>query len=129
MDTKVKHEIHVLEDGTVDVDADPLTKVLVSYDEENWKSCDRLQRFGYNAHELRKEATKLSSRKRKIAVTVPGSDTRLEALGEVTNAGGRFFCTGGRCINEDDWFKAVTKKKRKKTIFVALFYPMYLHQY
>merc|ERR1711971_509147 len=92
-DRKVKHEIVVLEDGTIDVDADPMTEVLLKYEEENEKAVRKLNAFGFNGNEFLKKAPKVDTSKNQIAVTERGSVARWELINDAKAHGNRFVAT------------------------------------
>ena len=85
-DSKVKHEVVVLDDGTIDIDADPTTVVLMEFEKENKQAVCVLNNNGFDGSQLAICPPKISAEK-KIAVTVPGSIERQELLLKANTAG------------------------------------------
>ena len=75
---KVKHEIVVLPDGTVDIELDPLTTKLIIIEQENIETTNFLIADGYDSDQLECPAPKIPSTR--LSVTVPGSRERQDEL-------------------------------------------------
>ena len=80
LDTKVKHEVIVLEDGTISLEADPLSHVLMRYKQENKEAVLKINQYGGAGNYLLKEAPKLTAQQKEIADTVHMSLARQDAL-------------------------------------------------
>ena len=61
LDAKVKHEVVVLADGTIDLEADPLAHVLMRYENENKEAVAKINELGAAGHYLLKQAPKLTA--------------------------------------------------------------------
>ena len=80
LDTKVKHEVIVLADGTISLEADPLSHVLMWYKQENKEAVLKINQYGGAGNYLLKEAPKLTAQQKKIVNTVRMSLARQDAL-------------------------------------------------
>ncbi len=92
---------------------DAMQIVMMEMQEANTNSCNLLQHLGYDGSLLR--AT-LRKQKENVAVTVPHSRERLEALAAASTHGAFFAATGGEHLTSDDVFKQAELMKRKETI-------------
>ena len=101
-DDQVKHHIVVLADGTIDVDADPLTKTPLSMERSNMGAVDFLNEMGYDGEKFRKRAPTINIAKLNTCVTLPQTRERQDALLKASTAGNRFCATGGGHIGLDD---------------------------
>ena len=118
LDAKVKHEVVVRADGTIDLEADPLAHVLMKYENENKEAVAKINQLGAAGNYLLKQAPKLTAQRKKIAVTVPNTRERQDALGRASTAGGQFFANAGAVINSNDFFIAAERKQRSEEIIV-----------
>ncbi|OEU17850.1 hypothetical protein FRACYDRAFT_238278 [Fragilariopsis cylindrus CCMP1102] len=82
LDAKVKHEVVVLADGTIDLEGDPLSHLLMKYEQENKAAVAKINQYGGSGNYLLKEAPRLSAQRKKIAVTAPMSRERQDLLGK-----------------------------------------------
>ena len=110
-DKKVKHEVIVLESGVVDIDADPLTTTLLNLQKQNQDAVDFLNKTDCDGNQFLQDAP-MKRMTQKIAVTVPHSRERQDALASASTAGKRFIATGGDALNADDYFIAEERKRR-----------------
>ena len=87
-DNKVKHVIVIPEDGTIDVDADPLTEKLLKIKRENRECIEFLNKFGLDGSQFFHHLPVLDLTKEgnHIAVTVPLSRERQDALSKANTA-------------------------------------------
>ena len=118
LDAKVKHEVVVLADGTIDLEGDPLSHLLMKYEQQNKAAVAKINQYGGSGNYLLKEAPRLSAQRKKIAVTAPMSRERQDLLGKASSAGAQFFATAGAVVNTDDFFIATERKKRSEDIIV-----------
>ena len=115
-DDKVKHEIVLLEDGTIDIDADPLTEKLIAIERANKEAVDFLTKCGYDGEQFRKSAPVIEIAKLKIAVTVPLTREHQDLLSKASTGGDRFRATGGGHIATDDMFISIERKRRVEEV-------------
>ena len=116
LDAKVKHEVVVLADGTIDLEADPLALVLMRYENENKEAVAKIIQLGGTGNYLLKEVPKLIAQRKKIAVTVPNTRERQDALGKASTAGAQFYANAGGVVNSNDFFIAAETKQRSEEI-------------
>ena len=90
-DNKVKHEIVVLRDGTIGIEADPFTNKLISIEKENNEATYFLIANGYDGDQLECPAPKIP--RTRLSVTVTGSRQRKYKLSKASNAGIYFIYT------------------------------------
>jgi hypothetical protein len=109
-DSQVRHEIVVDQEGTIDVDADPLTTKLLQIETLNKAACQVLKDHGCNTEPFRKDAPR--AKIAAVAVTVPHTKERQDLLMAAATAGRRFHATGGEQLNSDDWFIGQERKNR-----------------
>ena len=93
----MKHDIVVLPDGTIDIEADPLTTKLIIIEQENIKATNFLIANGYAGDQLEYPAPKIPSKI--LSVTVPGSCEMQDELPKASNSGVYFLYTKGFIIN------------------------------
>ena len=115
-DTKVKHEVVMEEDGTINVDADPLTNKLLEIEDLNKNATELLMAHGLNGKVLRRSAPRNLISASKTKVTAPQSRERQDLLMHATTAGSRFHATGGEFLNSDDFFISQERKKRQSKV-------------
>ena len=115
-DDKVKHEIVTCEDGTIDVDADPIGVKLQEIEDINLRSTGVLTAHGFNGSALQISAPRRDKSKTSISVTAPHSRERQDLLTKASTAGRRFYATGGEMLNSDDFFIAEERKERTDLI-------------
>lgn len=115
-DAKVKQEVLELPDGTIDVDADPLTSKLLSIERLNRDAVSFLVANGYGGEEFEKCAPLQHRSQKNIAVTAPLSRERQDVLSKASTASARFVATGGEPLNLDDWFIATERMSRVVTV-------------
>ena len=115
-DNKVKHEIVISSDGTIDIDADPLAQKLAGIECLNKTATDLLLMHGYDSKVFKKCAPRSEAMTRQIAVTVPLSRERQDLLMNAATAGSRFYATGGEYLNSDDYFISQERKQRSTKI-------------
>ena len=113
-DSNVKHEIVTCEDGTIDVDADPLSAKLLEIEDLNSRSTALLDLHGFDGKALKISAPRLDKSKTMIRVTAPQSRQRQDLLAKASTAGSRFYATGGEMLNSDDFFIAEERKARQE---------------
>ena len=93
----MKHNIVILEDEKIDVDADSLTEQLLKIKRENTECIKFLNEFGFDGsqffHHL--HVLDLTNELNRIAVTVPLSRARQDALTKVNTAGKRHAVAAG----------------------------------
>ena len=118
LDSKVKHEVVLLADGTIDLDADPQSTILIEFEKENKEAVAKINQLGGDGKHLSIEAPKLSAHRKKIAVTVPNTRERQDAIGRASTAGSLFYANAGEVINSDDFFIATERKKRSADIIL-----------
>ena len=99
-DNKVKHEIVVLPDGTIDIEADPLTTKLIIIEQENIKATNFIIDNGYAGDQLECPAPNIPSKI--LSVTVPGIQEKQDKLPKESNTGVYFLYTKGFIINCND---------------------------
>ena len=101
---KVKHEIVILEDGTIDVDAYPFTEKLLKIKRENTECIEFLNEVGFDGskffHHL--PVLDLTQEGNWIAVTFPLSRARQYALAKANTAGKRHAVSAGAPLNNND---------------------------
>ena len=117
-DAKLKHEVVLRPDGSIDLDADPQLTILIEIEKENKEAVAKINELGGDGKHLSIDAPKLSAQRKKIAVTVPNTRERQDALGKASTAGGQFFANAGGVINSDDFFIATERKKRSADIIL-----------
>ena len=115
-DDKVKHEIVMHEDGTIDVDADPLSVKLLEIEGVNKTSIALLDLHGLDGSVFKICAPRLDKAKTNVGVTVPQSRARQDLLAKAATAGTRFYATGGEMLNSDDYFIAEERKQRSVAV-------------
>ena len=108
----MKHEVLELPDGTLDVDADPLTSKLLQIERLNRAAVSFLVANGYDGTVFSKCAPRQHRSQRNIAVTAPRSRERQDRLAKASTASGRFVTTGGEHLNSDDWFITTERTSR-----------------
>jgi len=98
-DDKVRHEVVTLPDGTIDVDADPLSTKLVNIEDLIKKSTDLLSIHGLNGSVFWKKAPRLDQLKMNTVVMAPLSRERQDLLMNAVSTGSRFHATSGEHLN------------------------------
>ena len=78
----------------------------------------KINQLGGDGKHLLIDAPKLSAHRKKIAVTVPNTRERQDAIGRASTAGGQFYANAGGVINSDDFFIATERKKRSADIIL-----------
>ena len=111
-DNKVKHEVLTLEDGTIDVDTDPLATKLLSIEEFNKIETSLLDLHRLNGSAFKKTAPRLDLTRSKTAVTIAQSRERQDLLMNASSAGKQFHATRGEFLNSDDYFISQERKQR-----------------
>ena len=103
-DNKAKHEIVILEDGTINVDADPLTENILKIKRENTECIKFLNEVGIDGSQFFHHLPVLDLTKEGnwIAVTVPLSRARQDALAKANTAGKRHAVAAGAPLNNND---------------------------
>ena len=101
---KVKHEVVIEVDGTIDIDSDRLSTKLISIEDLNRKATNLLDMNSLKGDVLRKSAPRQDLSRRNTAVTVAQSRERQDLLMNASTAGGRFQATGNDFLNSDDFF-------------------------
>ena len=109
---KVKHEIVMQEDGTIDVDADHLSVKLLEIEGMNKTSTALLDLHGLDGILFKICAPRLDKAKTNVGVTVPQSRARQDLLAKAATVCSRFYANGGEMINPDDYFIAEERKQR-----------------
>ena len=112
LDAKVKHEVVLRADGSINIEADPQSHILMEFEKENKEAVAKINQLGGDGKHILIEAPKLSPHRKKIAVTVPNTRERQDAIGRASTVGGQFYANAGGVINFDDFFIATERKKR-----------------
>ena len=103
------------EDGSYNVDADPMSSLYIQLEAHNTLCCDLLSSLGFDGDALRAKAPVISAAS-EPGVTVPHTrDQQLDLLAAKT-AGDHFFATGGAAINLDDYFIAKSLGEHTKQV-------------
>ena len=119
LDAKVKHEVVVLADGTIDLEADPLALVLnCGMRMKIKKRWQKLFSWVVPVIIQLKEAPKLTAQRKKIAVTVPNTCERQDALGKASTAGAQFYLNAGGVVNSNNFFIAAERKQQSEGIIL-----------
>jgi hypothetical protein len=113
----VSHHVHIDENGTIDLEADPETEKLRMWEEMNKACCNFLTSLGCHGDHFLAESPKCY--KKKAPITVPHSTERIAELMKASTAGSHFHATGGEVLNSDDFFIA-REKKRHDTLLETL---------
>ena len=102
-DNKLKHESVILEYGTINVDADPLTENLRKIKIENIDCIEFLNEVGFDGSQLFHHLPVLDLTKEGnwIAVTFPLSRARQDALAKANTAGKRHAVAAGSPLNNN----------------------------
>ena len=116
LDAKVKHEVVVLADSTVDLEAGPLLHILMKYEQENNDTVAKINQYCGAGNYLLKETPKLLAQEKKFAVTVPMSRARQGMLGKASTTGALSYANTGGVVNLNDFFIATERKKRSADI-------------
>lgn len=109
----VRHEIVIESDGSINVDANPMTSMLLSLECTNKLFCDLLSSHGCDSSQFRIDAP----RTRKIT---PASTSRLsveyqDKLAAVSTAGAHFKLGGGT-LSANEFFLGKERQRRKEKI-------------
>jgi hypothetical protein len=59
LDAKVKHEVVLLADSTIDLDADPQSTILIEFEKENKEAVAKINQLGGDGKHISIEAPKL----------------------------------------------------------------------
>jgi hypothetical protein len=117
---KVRHEVPTfgaltVQEGLTDISTERGRAVqkLKQLDAHNLFYCKVLTDNGYDGNKLRKEAPK---RKTNVAVSMPNTLERQQAMKKASSAGQTFHATGGGHLNSDDFFKAAELKARENKV-------------
>ena len=100
----MKHEILILEDGTIDADADPLTEKLTKIKKDNTECIEFLNEVGFDGSQFFHHLPVLDLKKegKLIAVTVPLRRARQDALSK-SNTSGKIHAVAARApLNNND---------------------------
>ena len=102
-DNKVKHEILILEDGTIDVDAHPLTEKLLKINRENIDCIEFLNEVGFDGSQFFHHLPVLDLTKEgnRISVTAPLSPARQDSLSKANTAGKIHAVAAGDPLNNN----------------------------
>jgi hypothetical protein len=111
LDAKVAHQVVTDANGVVDVDADPMTSLLLTLEHANHLACDHLCAQGCDGDQLRSSAPRVLA---KAAVTEHYSRERQDALMAANTAGKHYHATGGYHLNSDDYFIAQERMDQKR---------------
>ena len=112
LSNKVRHEITLTADGTVDEEGDPSeTQKLLAIESANHFACDYLTGLGFDGAQLRLDAPREKKRRQ---LTVPHSKECLDAIRAAKTAGQLFHATGGTMLNSSDMFRAKAMDQQKK---------------
>ena len=93
----MKHKILVLPDGTIYIEAEPLTNKIISIEQENIEATNFLIANGYDGDQLEFPAPNIPSTR--LSVTVTGSRKRQDKLSKASNDGMYFLYTKVFIIN------------------------------
>jgi hypothetical protein len=93
------------EDGSYNVEADPMSSLYIQLEAHNTLCCDLLSSLGFDGDALQAKAPVITAAS-EPGVTVPHTRERQLALLAAKTAGDHFFATGGAAINSDDFFLA-----------------------
>ena len=105
----VSHHIHIDENGTIDLEADPETAKLHMWEEMNKACCNFLTSLGCHGDHFLADSPKFY--KKKAPLTVPHSKERITELMKAASAGSHFHATGGEVLNSNDFFIAREQKR------------------
>ena len=101
----------------LNVEADPQTYILMEYEKENKEAVATINRYGGDGNHLLMAAPKITAKqKNKIAVSVPQTRERQDALEKASTAGQKFYANAGGLTNCKDWFISQEQKDRKEGI-------------
>ncbi|TAH02125.1 MAG: hypothetical protein EAZ17_03930 [Sphingobacteriales bacterium] len=92
---KVRHEIVEEEDGTYNLEADPMSSLFLQLETHNTLCCDLLSSVGFDGDMLRAKAPVITAAS-EPAVTVPHTRERQEAILAAKTAGD-LFCHRWHC--------------------------------
>lgn len=114
-DAKVAHEIVTDANGVIDVDADPMTKLLVALEEANHRACDHLCTVKCDGDKLRNFAPRVLA---KAPVTELYSKERQDELLRASTAGKHFHATRGYILNSDDYFIGQERNRQQQQAII-----------
>ena len=115
-DTKVKHELIIRADGTIDETADPNTFEMLALEEENKAAVATLNSFGLDGSVCERKTPRL--KENNIPVTVAGSRERQNLIVGAHTAGRRFLLTKGEAVNSDDTFIGLQRRRNEEQLVV-----------
>jgi predicted transglutaminase-like cysteine proteinase len=111
--SKVRHEVVINADGSINKEADPETEMLLSIENRNQFACDYLTGLGFDGKQL---LIKAPRKKAAPQLTAPQSRERILALKQAKSAGQLFMATGGSHINSTDFFRACELSDREEKV-------------
>ena len=114
-DSNVSHKLIMLENGTIDLDADPSSISLILYEEQSATAAAALNAQGFNGDVFLEYAPRVSAN-RKIAVTCPNTRARQDAMTGAKYYSETFVVTGGDALNSNDYFIAQERLCRQEQI-------------
>lgn len=113
-DSNIAHELIVLPDGTIDVDADPATIALITEEKKNTKAVNILNEGGFNSNVLKQYTCRKFVRKEPIMK--PNSRAWQDALASIKFPGQHCTLTNGATFTGDDYFISEERKRRESHI-------------
>ena len=100
---KVCSGIVFLPDGTIDLEANPMTVVLVALEKKNKKAVAVLNKYEHDGNKFLKKAPRLDPKQSSIAVSLPHTRERQDLLVKCSTAGSRWNVTHGDSLNCEDF--------------------------
>jgi hypothetical protein len=115
LNPQVRHEI-VMNEGAIDLTADPEAARLSTILVKNKEACDKLCDLGYKGNLFRVNLKIQEASEQPGRLTTENSIERREALGKARSAGVHFKVTGGDHLTSDDMFIATELLARREEI-------------
>merc|ERR1712238_269926 len=115
---KIRSEIVFLPDGTIDLEANPMTVVLVALENKNKEAVAILNKYGHDGNQFLKKAPRLDPKQSAIAVSLPHTRERQDLLAKCSTAGSRWHVTHGDALNCDDFFISKQRELDRARIVV-----------
>ena len=113
-DSNVAHELIVLPDGSIDLDADPSTLTLIEEEKKITEAFNVLNEGGFNGDVFKKSASWKSARKE--PVTKPNSRAQQDVLTSIKFPAQHFTLTNGAAFTDDNYFISEEQKRRESRI-------------
>ena len=112
--SNVAHELIMLEDGTIDLEADPSTVALIDIERKNHAAVNALNEGGYDGDVFKKYAPR--KKLQQVLVTTANTRARQDALSSVKYSSQHFILTNGDTLNSDDFFISEERQARQEKI-------------